>query len=304
MKKTLCILLALMTTVMIMSAVVFATEEAADNDTEVVAEETQSPEESTDAEPVEEEMVPIQVMEVTVNKDGSSSTALTMPVPKNYEDQIDGIIEQYSSMEGVTAEVIDDYNGVKAIKVTEQRDSAKPISVSTPGSSSSAFEAWNIKGLFKNITVMNASYDFSQGYYEEGEEIAQIKVNLPKKPKYTNAETVNGKTYEWILKGGQANSIRFVMEKCTIAGWIACAIIICLIILLILLVLSKKNKKDTDFIPETFENNIAEGLNDTVEGFEDADENEEDSFDDVEEEITEEVEDATEETDDEETPEQ
>ena len=299
MKKTLCILLALMTTVIFMSAVVFATEEATDNDTEVVAEETQAPEEESVEEPAEEEMVPIQVMEITLNKDGSSSTTFTMPVPKDYEDQINSVVEQYSSMEGVTAEVIDDFEGFKAIKVSSQRDSKMPLSVSTPGTETTAYDAWDIKTLFKKITVMNATYDFTQGYYEDGEQIAKIIINLPKKAKYSNAETVNGKSYEWVLKGGQANSIRFVVEKCTLVGLIAYAIIICLIILLILLLLTKKNKKDTDFIPETFENDIAEGLDESVE-------NVEDSFEDVKEDITETVEEITEEKEDidEETPEQ
>lgn len=298
MKKTLCILLALMTTVVFMSAVVFATEEAADNNTEVVSEEAPAPEEEAVEEPADEEMVPIQVMEITLNKDGSSTTTFTMPVPKDYEDQIDSVVEQYSSMEGVTAEIVDDFNGFKAIKVSSQKDSKMPLSVSTPGSETTAYDAWDIKTLFKKITVMNATYDFTQGYYEDGENIAEIIVHLPKKAKYTNAEKVDGKTYEWTLKGGQANSIRFVMEKCTLVGLIAYAVIICLIILLLLLLLTKKNKKDTDFIPETFENDIAEGLDETVENIDD-------SFEDTKEEIEETAEEITDEEDiDEETPEQ
>lgn len=307
MKRALCILLALMTTFVLMTSVIFATEEAADTDTEVTAEqvipadgedaEAAENAEAEDAAPAEEENVPVQVLELTVNRDGSSSTTLTMPVPHDYEDQIDGIIEQYNGM-GVATELIEDYQGFKAIKVTTERDSSQPCNVSTPGSESAAFDAWVVKGLFKDTTIMNATYDFSQGYYEEDEDIATIIIHLPSKAKIHNAEKVEGKTYTWTLKGAQSNSIRFVMEKMNLVGWIAWAIIICLLILLLLLLLSKKNKKGTDIVPEAFEDNLAEGLDDAQNAVENAVEDVADAVEDVKENVQDVVEDVVEKAED------
>lgn len=306
MKKTLSILLALMMTVLMLtsSVAVFAdevTEEAVETTeeaAEVVEGEAVEGEAADDAaaeEAVEEETVPMQVLDVVVNKDGSSQTSLVMPVPSGYESQVDGIVQQYEAM-GVTTEVIDDYQGFKAIKVTKVNEVGTPCNVSTPGSETEAFAAWVIDGMFKTTTIMNANYDFAGGYYAEGEEIAVVNVTLPSKAKIHNAESVNGATYTWTLRGGINNPIRFVMESYTITGIIAIAVVALIIVLVILCIVisSKKKKEAAEDDAEVIEDGE---IFDIVE--------EADAIEEVVEDVTEEAEEVAEATEEvvEETPE-
>ena len=216
MKKILCILLALMVSLMIMPA---SAEDAEDADALDILDETE--------EAADDEELPIQVLELTLNKDGSSTSVYTMPAPKEYEDQIDGIIDDYSD-KGIETETIDDYHGFKAIKLTQERTADQPCSVAIPGEDSMAYEAWVVDGLFTNKVIMNATYDLTNSGYEDGEEIAQIIVHLPSKASEHNAEKVDGKTYEWTLEGGKATSIRFIYSKTSLSDLITCAAILCI----------------------------------------------------------------------------
>ena len=288
MKRTLCILLALLATVMIMSTAVFATNDAADTETveipedavEIPEDAVEIPEEAEEAPavteaPAEEDKTPVQVLEITVNKDGSSTIVYTMPVPKEYEDQIDYTVEAYSGEDytekGIKTEVIDDYEGLKAIRITQERKADQPCSVSVPSpDDSDAYSAWIVKGLFTKKTIMNATYDLSRSYYEEGEKVARFIVHLPKKASEHNAEKVDGKTYEWTLEGGKVTSVRFIYNEMTLAGWIVCAVAACLaviVLLVILLLLVKMKKKQGDIIPDGSGEDFAEGLDEASDDF-------------------------------------
>lgn len=258
MKKSLCLILALVSTVLFLSSSMFAYADEADG-TDVIdeAQATQAAEPTEPPVEEAEEEMPLQLFEIIVANDGSSTSSLLSPVPKEYESQLDGLLQQYQAM-GIDAEVVDiEGTGYKGLKTKAATTKDEVFDLATPGDNKEFYQAWKIKTWFTDLYILDVSYDLSQSSVKE--DVATIKLTLPAKARFTNAEQIDGKTYQWALRSGTNNHIRLTMERINLVGWIAIGLLALIIIVLILLFVSKKKKTEETVAGETEEGAVLDG---------------------------------------------
>ena len=235
MKKSIVIILSIITSFVLIFSTVSAEPDASAEPT-LQPSETAEVTDSSNEEPAQQ---PLDILELTINYDGSSNLSYTGFIEEIYHEMIR---PQYEQM-GYKVESIDK-DGAKAVVLSKPATKDEPVSFAMPGSEPDDFIATKIQKPFYTMYVVSTRFDMRQ--YSVDADLLKVIFNIPSRTLYNNAKEVSngGKTLTWIIHGGDTNPVDMIVKVPNVVNILILVLALLVILFLVFsIVYSNKRKK-------------------------------------------------------------